>query len=260
MVSFAGRPRAFVSGYGLGLGGAILAFVLSLVVLLGSDGLGLSLGTAERFVTLFVVGQYIPFMGMPLAYFRLRGMSWGDVREYLGVRTPSLREAAFVLGGLVSILVLVIVASLIVQFVGVTPAENSAGEQAQQSPELIPFLILGMLFVVGPCEETLFRGTVQNRLREAFSATVAIPLTAVLFAVVHITALAPGSGSVGVTIAVLLLPSFVFGIIYEYTDNLVVPALTHGLWNSFLLSMIWLAQFAGSTTGWLGTILAALPG
>lgn len=255
MAEFAGRPRALASGYGLGLGGAVLALLLSVAVLIGTSAVGIALGVAERYLVLFVVGQYIPFMGFPLVYFRLRGMDAAAIRRYLGVRLPSLREVAVIAGGLVAIFVLVLGASAVVRFVGATPAENSAASQAQQAPELIPFLILGMLLVVGPCEETLFRGTVQNRLREAFSAWVAIPLTALLFAAVHVRALNPGSGSVAVTIAVLLVPSFVFGIIYEYTDNLVVSALTHGLWNSFLLSTIWLsAQFGGS--GWFAPVVS----
>lgn len=234
-----------MSGYGLGLGGAILAALLSAVALLGAGVAGVELGTGERFVVLFLFGQYLPFMGFPLLYFKLRGMTLADMRAYLGVRLPTLKEAGVILAGVVTIFVLVVVASLIVTYLNVTPAENSAAGQAQDSPSLIPYLILGMLLVVGPCEEMLFRGTVQGRLREAFSARVAIPLTAVLFAAIHITALVPGSGSPLVTIVVLLIPSFVFGTAYEYTDNLVVPALTHGLWNSFLLSTIWLSQTFG---------------
>ena len=238
----ASRHRSFLSGYGLGLGGAILALLLTVVALLGTNALGITLGTGERFLVLFVVGQYLPFMGFPLLYFTLRGMTPADIRRYLGVRVPSLKEFAVVLGGVVTILTAVIVVSQIVMLIGAQPAENSAAGQAQDAPDLIPFLILGMLFVVGPCEEMLFRGTVQNRLREGFSAWLAIPLTAVLFAAVHYTALTPGSGSRLVTIGILLVPSLVFGVIYEYTDNLVVPALTHGLWNSFLLSLIWLGS------------------
>lgn len=251
------RVRTFFSGYGLGLGGAVLAVLLSVSVLLAAGAAGVSLGVAERFALLFVFGQYLPFMGFPLVYFKLRGWTWAELRSYLGVRTPSLKEAAVVVGGLAAIFVSVVVASQIVAYLGLTPAENSAAGQAQDSPDLIPFLILGMLLVVGPCEEMLFRGTVQNRLREAFSAWIAVPLTAVLFAAIHITALLPGSGSPLVTIAILLLPSLVFGAAYEYTDNLVVPVLTHGLWNSFLLSTIWIGQRLNANEA-TGAVVAVL--
>jgi len=236
-----GRLRALVSGYGLGVGGAVLALVLTGVSLLAGSIIGFGGTTAERFALVFLFGQYVPFLGVPLAYFRSRGMSFDAVREYLGIRAPSLREVGIVLAGLLGILVLATAMSLAVRALGAQPASNSAATQARETPQIIPFLIVAMLIAVGPCEETLFRGTVQNRLRESFSAVAAIPLTAVLFAAIHFTALAPDSGSRLVTIGVLFVPSLVFGVIYEYTDNLVVPVATHGLWNSLLLVSIYVA-------------------
>ncbi|MFB6117637.1 lysostaphin resistance A-like protein [Halosegnis sp.] len=236
-----GGVRALLSGYGLGLGGAALALVLTGVGLFAAGAVGLAGTTAQRFLLVFVLGQYLPFLGLPLVYFRARGMDARAIRRYLGVRLPSLRELGVVVAGLFGILVLASAASAVVGALGLEPATNSAATQAQQSPELIPLLVAAMFLVVAPCEETLFRGTVQNRLREAFPATVAIPLTAALFAAVHYVALVPGSGSRLVTVVVLFVPSLVFGAIYEYTDNLLVPIGTHALWNSLLLVSILVA-------------------
>ena len=241
MRTLGGRVRALASGYGLGIGGAVLALVLTAVSLLVGSAVGLGGTPAERFALLFVFGQYLPFLGVPLAYFRSRGMSLAAAREYLGIRAPSLREVGIVLAGLFGIFVLATGMSLVVRALDAQPAANSAATQARESPRLIPFLVVAMLVAVGPCEETLFRGTVQSRLRESFSAWAAIPLTAVLFAAIHFTALAPGTGSRLVTIVVLFVPSLVFGVVYEYTGNLVVPVITHGLWNSLLLVSIYLA-------------------
>lgn len=236
-----GRARALLSGYGLGVGGAILALVLTLGGLLAAGAVGVGTTPAERFALVFVFGQYLPFIGLPLVYFRSRGMAPPTIRRYLGLRIPSLRDVGVIIAGLFGIFALATAAALVVQALGVQPAANSAATEAQESPELIPFLIVAMLLVVGPCEEMLFRGTVQNRLGESFSAWAAIPLTAVLFAAVHFVALVPGSGSRLVTIVVLFVPSLVFGVVYEYTENLVVPIVTHGVWNSLLLASIYLA-------------------
>ena len=245
MVTLSARSRAFLSGYGLGLAGALLAFVLGALGALGLLVLG-QLGTQVsneiRIVVLLVLGQYVPFMGFPLLYLTVyRGFSWSAVRSYLGVRLPSLSEVGIVAGGLFTVFVLVVGMNLLVQTLGLTPAENSASQVAQQSDSLALLLVVASILVIGPCEETLFRGTVQNRLREAFSAPTAITLTAVLFAAVHVTALTGGLGARAVTIVVLLVPSFVFGVVYEYTDNLVVPTLIHGLWNAMLFSLVLLA-------------------
>jgi membrane protease YdiL (CAAX protease family) len=242
MVTLSPQTRSFLSGYGLGIGGAVLALVFSAVGILGATGLGLQLSDANQFLLLFVFGQYLPFIGFPLFYFTyVREMTWQEVRDYLGLRLPSLLEAALVLGGLIAVFALVAGMGYLVQLLGLQPASNSAGEAAQESPGLVPLLIVGSLLVIGPSEEVLFRGTVQNRLRESLSAPVAILLAAVLFASIHVTALTGGLGARATTIVVLLVPSLVFGTVYEYTENLVVPILIHGIWNSLLFSLIWVA-------------------
>ena len=38
----------------------------------------------------------------------------------------------------------------------------------------------------------------------------------------------------------LVLPTLVFGVVYELTENLVVPALTHGLYNATLFGLLYL--------------------
>lgn len=254
MVTLSTRSRAFLSGYGLGLGGAVLALILSGIGVLGLAALGivgLNVGASGRVLVLFVFGQYLPFMGFPLLYFRYRrGMSWGEIRNYVGLRVPSLIEAGLILAGLVALFVLVSgTAYLVTEILGLTTASNNAGEAAQQTPGIIPLFVVGSLLVIGPCEEMLFRGTVQNRIREALSAPAAIALSAVLFASIHVTALTGGLGARATTIVILLIPSFVFGAIYEYTDNIVVPALIHGLWNATLFSLMWAAMEADLPTG-----------
>jgi len=252
MVTLSARSRAFLSGYGLGLTGAVLALVLGLLgalVVAALGAVGAEISPPTRLVVLLVLGQYVPFMGFPVLYFVVyRGFSWAQLRAYLGVRLPGLRDLAVVVGGLGAVFVLVVATSQVIDLLGLTAAENNAGEVAQQSPTLGALLVVASLLVIGPCEETLFRGTVQNRLREAFSAPTAITLTAVLFAAVHVTALTGGLGARAVTIGVLLVPSFVFGIVYEYTENLVVPTLIHGLWNALLFTSILLAGTVESAT------------
>jgi hypothetical protein len=237
--------RSFGAGYGLGIAGAVLALLLTgvgLIALGGLAALGVTVPTSGRLIVAFVFGQYLPFIGFPLLYLRyVREMTWQDVREYLGIEVPSLLGFAIVVGGLIAVFALVVGTTYIVtQILQLQPASNNAGELAQDTPSVVPLLVVASLVVIGPCEETLFRGIVQNRLREAFSAPVAITLAAFLFAVIHVTALTGGLGARATTIGILLVPSFVFGIAYEFTDNLVVPSLIHGLWNAFLFASIWI--------------------
>ncbi|WP_313694037.1 CPBP family intramembrane glutamic endopeptidase [Halorarum halobium] len=250
MVTLSPQSRSLAVGYGLGISGPVLAFLLTLPPVFVLTLAGVS-SVVVLLTVSFVFGQYLPFMAFPLAYFRyVRGMDWAEIREYLGVRVPSLRELGVVVVGFFAVLVLALGTIYVVtEIVGATPAENTAGELAQQLPRIIPLFIVASLVVIGPCEETLFRGAVQNRLRESFSAPVAITLAAVLFAVVHVTALTGGLQARAVTIGILLVPSFVFGTVYEYTENLVVPALVHGIWNAFIFTSLYVTLVIAPESG-----------
>lgn len=240
--------RAVGAGYGVGVGCAIAALVLGLAAAVVAAVLGLSLEV--RIGLLFVFGQYLPFIGLPVAYLAWRGMDGGAIREYLGVRVPSLREVGVVVVGYLGLLGLVAgTIWVVVGLLGLDPASNSAGEVAQEFPRIIPLFIVGSLLVIGPSEETLFRGVVQSRLREALSAAPAILLTAALFASIHVTALTGGLSARAVTIVILFVPSLVFGVVYEYTDNLVVPAVIHGAYNATLFASILLSE--SMATGWV---------
>ena len=260
MVTLSAGSRALAAGYGLGIAGAVLALLLTLPAVLALSVVGVT-STAALLLASFVFGQYLPFMGFPLVYFRrVRGMDWARIRRYLGVRVPTLRELGLVVAGFFAVLLLASgVIVLVTQVLGLDPASNAAGETAQQLPRLIPLFVVASFVVIGPCEETLFRGTVQNRLRETFSAPVAITLAALLFAAVHVTALTGGLEARAVTIGILLIPSFVFGAVYEYTRNIVVPALIHGVWNAFIFTTIYVSVELAPESG-SGAALLALVG
>ncbi|WP_284013066.1 CPBP family intramembrane glutamic endopeptidase [Halobaculum litoreum] len=248
MVTVPANVRAVASGYGLGIGGAVLAAVLSLAGILVLALVGVA-SLPARLAVLFVLGQYVPFIGFPIAYLRWRGFDWGGIRDYFGVEVPSLREVGIVVAGFFAVLVLTLGTAVVVtQVLGLEPANNSTGELAQDVPSIVPLLVLASLVVIGPSEETLFRGTVQNRLRESLPAGAAIVLTAALFAAVHVTALTGSLGARGTTIVILFVPSLVFGVVYEYTRNLVVPALIHGIWNSFVFGSIYVSTQFGPGT------------
>jgi membrane protease YdiL (CAAX protease family) len=231
--------RALATAGLLGFGGPLLALFFSLLILAGLQ-IGL-LPPLVGLLLLIVTGQYVAFGGLALGYLRYRSLSWGAIREYLGVRVPSLRELLIVLGGWVLIFGSLLVVSLVIQATGAQPAENQIGEVARQLPAIIPILIVAMFLVVGPSEEILYRGVVQGRLRESLSPAPAIVLASAIFALVHWFALTGGSSGRLLTVVILFFPSLVFGAVYEYTGNLVVPALLHGLHNAVLLALLWAA-------------------
>ena len=246
--------RAVGTAVALGVGGILLFGAVT--VLVGLVGGRLGLATAVLFVASVIIGQYLGFVGLGLYYFRARGLSWRGIRSYLGVRPPTLRDLAAVVAGYVAIIVgILALLILAVRFLP-APAENQGAEFAANNPEIIPPLVVVMFLVVGPAEEFLFRGVVQNRLRERLSAIPAVAIAGSVFAVLHVVALAGSPSAVAVTVTALLVPGLVLGAVYEYTGNLVVPWMIHSIHNSMLLTAILLGG-SGEGAALVWTLLGA---
>ena len=235
---------AVVVAIGLGVLGPAIALVGGLgVSLLGAVVGGVSL--AVNVVLTLIVGQYVAFGGLAVGYLAWRGFDRAGIVSYLGVRRPSLKELGLVVGGWVVIVVTLFVVSAIVQLLGTETASNQSAEVAMQNPAIIPLFIVAMFLVVGPSEEILYRGVVQGRLRESLPAAPAIAIASGIFALIHVMALTGGLSGRLTTVGILFFPSLVFGAVYEYTDNLVVPALLHGLHNAVLFTILYISIVYG---------------
>lgn len=231
--------RAIGVAVGMGIAGPAagvgLIFAAGLVLVLGGVDPTAIDPLAEIVLSLVLV-TYVGFGGTALAYLSARDLGLA----YLGVELPSLRSLGIALVGWVGALALIFVGSIVIQALGLTGAENEAASSGMDNPELLPLLVAASFLAIAPAEELLYRGIVQSRLRERFDAAPAIVGTAALFAAVHVMALSGSPSEILVTINILLLPSLVFGTIYELTGNLVVPILVHGAYNATLFGIIWL--------------------
>jgi hypothetical protein len=261
-----GSPlRAIGTAFGLGL---LSILILVVVAIVAGGGLSL-IGTVTDWQPPFVVqvmvpfalSQIVAFVGLGLAYLRWRGLDADDIVAYLGIRWPSPLEAVIAVIGPFAAIAAVFVALTVVTGFVAEPAPNQGAQVALENPSIIPVMIVGMLLIVGPCEEFLFRGVIQSRARETFSAAPAIVLSAAVFAPIHIVSLAGGGlTAMLATISVLFVPALLFGAVYEYTGNLVVVAVMHGLYNSLILTMIYIAITYGPEMEGAGQAGATLIG
>lgn len=240
------------------LGVAVLLVVTAMFVpLIGLAVLGFvlfSLGLPETPVLLaLTILQFAWFVAFGLWYLRYRGYDLDSVRSYFGVEMPSLKDVGLILlTWFVMIVTAAIVGALLAQVIpellGIEqtePAENSVNQVIEQNPEIVFGAIAFMFLVVGPAEEIMFRGVVQNRIRERLSKVPGIILASFLFASVHVLALASSDPvAISMTITVLFVTSLGLGWIYEYTGNLVVPTLLHGFHNSVIVAVTALGSIA----------------
>ena len=238
-----------LAAVGIGVGVAlvgVVAFVLSAA--------GVPVTPLSSIVLSLALATGVGFGGVALAYLRYRGRG----TEYVGLAVPSLREVAFVVAGYVASFALVILSSVVLATTETEAAPNTVAETGAQNPEILLFLIPASLLLIGPGEELLYRGVIQNRLGEALPAPAAIVLASLLFASIHYFSLAGAPRARLVSISVLVLPTLVFGTAYELTDNIAVPALIHGAYNATLFSLLYLTlRFAG--TDQLPEAVALLP-
>ena len=256
--------RTIGVAFGLGIAGILgLLVVTTLVgaaVFVASALTGWEPSLLASFVVPFVVGQVVAFVGVSLGYLRWRGMDRSEMAAYLGIRRPSIVESVIAVIGPVLVLVTALVVSSLVLLVGPEPAQNQGAQTTLENPSIIPVMIAAMFLVVGPCEELLFRGVIQSRAREALSVVPGILLAASVFAPAHFVSLTGGVTAVITSISILFVPSLIFGAVYEYTENLVVVAVMHGLYNSILLTIGYIAITYGPEMESAGQAGAALVG
>jgi len=213
--------------------GAGLTFLVA--ALLGTAISGLP--TAILIVITLVLTQGVAFGGVALAYLSIRGLG----RRFIPAAIPSIRDLVWVIVGYVLALGGAFLGLAIVVITGAPAAQNQLGEVAVENPELLLFLVPFSFLLIGPGEELLFRGIVQGTLREAFGPVAGVTIASAIFAAVHYLALSGGASARLTTVAVLFLPSLVFGAAYERTRNLVVPALIHGAYNATLFLLVFVA-------------------
>jgi membrane protease YdiL (CAAX protease family) len=228
---------------GLGVAGLFAGLVLGFVSFLAlGTVLTVRQGSAlSNAVALFAQGAGLLAVGV--AYLSIRDLPLSSLR----VRWPSLRDLGWAVAALVALFAVLGGLSAIIRYVGLSAAEHSVAQAAENNPEMLLPLIPLQVLVVGPTEEFLYRGVIQTRLREAFDTYSVVLLAALIFSLVHVPAYAIGSGfdlSLATTLGVLFVLGTVLGAVYEYTENLLVPVVAHGIYNAVVFGSLY-AEYVG---------------
>jgi len=193
----------------------------------------------------------LSFVGFGLAavgYLWLR-REWSLV----AIRRPTARDLALAVGGVFAILAAAMVMGVVVQAIasvvetlfGVTveQGQNAVITEGRKNPVVFLWMVPVALFFVGPAEELLFRGVVQGLLKQSLGLVPGLLAASGLFGIGHYLAISSGSAWTYLLVAGGL--GVVLGVLYEYTENIVVPALTHGLWNAGLFVLNYYLAISG---------------
>ena len=199
----------------------------------------------ESFALTFLVGGGLATLWLGLvglAYIRVR-----PVDMSYALRWPTLRDAAWILGGVIlSVVVAVLVEIVVIPFGDGGATTISAAASVSNPLVIYSIFLVGNLIFIAPIEEFLYRGVIQGRLRESFGAVTAIAITSIGFALGHIPSYwFGGSDLVSVSVVGALVgiaaAGFVFGAIYERTESLLIVSIIHGLLNSIGIGIALLA-------------------
>ncbi|WP_435347753.1 CPBP family intramembrane glutamic endopeptidase [Haloarchaeobius sp. HRN-SO-5] len=217
----------------LGFGSLVALYAIQLVLYVGAV---LVVGSVSP--TGFLA-QILTFLSLGLgtllvatAYLNYSGRDW----SFVDVEVPGLRDVAWTLGGFVILLLGFFAVISAFDVLGVSTAEHSSTDTvASASPGIIALFVVASLLVIGPGEELLYRNVIQKSMYDVTSKPVAVVLGGVIFAAVHIPAYSAGGagpGAVASTLVAIFVLSLVLGGVYVLTENVLVPAVIHGLYNA----------------------------
>lgn len=242
----------------LGFGGILLSDAIGRLLAPTLAAAGVQLSAIGGILLSLLVVQVIALGGVSVAYLAYRG-DFGFVK----IDVPDVRDLIWVAVGWVVMYVGVIAVSLVASAAGVTPARNSIADIGAQNPTVFLVLIPAAILIIGPFEELLYRGVIQERLTEAFSPYAAIALASLVFGLAHATSFVGSTSGLAVSLAAIAVIAVVPAVSYQQTRNLVVPALIHGLFDAtqFFLNYVifrFFPEMAPEATGGTAVLLDLL--
>jgi hypothetical protein len=171
--------------------------------------------------------QFVGFVAAVAGYLAIT-----DQWELARVSRPTAREAGIIVGGGVVLFGFQYGALLALDQVGLSTGQNQAVVPAGDPVTYYLAMIAVSLAVVGPVEELLFRGVVQGGIRRAFGALPAVLIASLAFGLIHLPAISGTAVEQWAYVGVVVVLGSVLGALYEWTDNVVVPGLVHGIYNA----------------------------
>ena len=214
---------------------ALMFAVAGVLLISGEGALFEELIAGEGMVALVAAEAILLGVGTVLAALLSFSTGWVPKRV-VGFAVPSPRELLVGVGAVIALLVIAISLGLVSDLLGVPASDHALFDEDAPASYYLGLAALSIL-VIGPVEELLFRGLIQNYMRPAFSSAGAVVGTSILFAAVHLPAYLTGALSTAlVSLSVIFALSLVLGAVYERYRNIVLVMAIHGFYNAVLFS------------------------
>ncbi|WP_226087746.1 CPBP family intramembrane glutamic endopeptidase [Mesobacillus sp. S13] len=174
----------------------------------------------------------------PIVYFLVERKVRKRTKEEIGFRTANFSEKMKKSWMLILLVGIVMQLFYLFSYQNLFPQvlEHVLGRVPLDFSDLNPILFLSIVLLAFG-EEIVFRGLIQARLSKLMPVWVAILVTSLLFAVMHI---ATGETTVVmVDLMSVFIDSVLFGIIFAKTRSIYIATLAHILANSVALLSIY---------------------
>lgn len=144
-----------------------------------------------------------------------------------------------VTAGTLIITVVIIIQSVIVLVFSKQPEDTSPFPVSEDITSVLLLIVANFLFIA-VAEELVFRGGIYEEFKKITSTNTAILVSSVLFGILHIPSLTVSVSSVSAMVATTVGGAG-FAVLYERTDNIVLPIIAHGTYNSLLVVLIYIS-------------------
>lgn len=208
----------------------VVASLISQLATSAAVGVGVVAPDTNAFTIVRTVANFVGFLPAVVGYLLIT-----DQRDLVSVSLPSLREVGLIVGSAIVLYGLQIGILLTLREFGFRTGENPATIAAGDPVVYYAAMIVVSLLIVGPAEELLLRGVVQGGLRRSFDAAPAILIAALIFGALHGNV--EGTAVEQVTyMGVTVVLGAILGVLYERTENVLVPGFAHGLYNAIIFA------------------------
>lgn len=214
----------------LAIAAYIVGNMIAGIVVFALQSIGIPVtGYPERLALVSALSlQGLGFGGMGLAYLAYTDEGFGLIKLHF----PDLSGITYLIGGIIAVLLGWAGVTFVITQLGIDPAQNQLIKSGLDNPGLLLLLVPVSILLVGPGEELLYRGIVQEKIKHAIGPVGAIIIASAVFASIHVFGLIGSPTQMVVTLSVIFVLALILGSLYEISGNLLIPAVVHGLFNA----------------------------
>jgi membrane protease YdiL (CAAX protease family) len=229
--------RARRTGVGFGL--MLVAFVVMFVIFLPLSAVSLSPAVA---IAVGVLVADVGFASVAVGFLAATGRGW----PFVDLEWPDLWDVGYMVVGFVALVLVLLGLGFVIRGLGLPSTSNNITSAAQQHPETLLVLIPLQFLLVAPAEELLSRNVIQKYLYGSFSRYGAVVVGSLVFASAHyFSYIGDSVVATAVSLTSVFLLSLLLGALYERTENILVPIVSHGAYNALLFLLLYIRTVYG---------------